>query len=127
MSYNEPIESIYDDVLIVGVTDLADSYFLWQRGLTEDTGSEDGIHFEFDDQINGGYDIVKVCIVTTDGIHVELTDGKRVQFYFPNGFDKFEKLEAGLSKIYSDNLSILKFNVSAAETASDKADPRKPD
>ena len=49
MGYEHPIEIVDNDVLVVSVLDQDGSYFLWQKGLTEEVGSEDGIYFEFDD------------------------------------------------------------------------------
>lgn len=104
MRFDQPIEIVEDDVLIVSVLDLDGSYFMWQRGLTEEVGSEDGVYFEFDDQINGGHNIVTECTVTNDGIHVVLAKGKLEHFYFPLSFDRHKELQTGLNKIYADQL-----------------------
>ncbi len=111
MSYDHPIEIIENDVLVVSVLGSDGSYFMWQKGLTEDVGSEDGIYFEFDDQINGGHNQVKECTVTNDGIHVVLGNGKLEHFYFPPKFDKFKELQAGLNKIYAEQGGIFEFSI----------------
>ncbi len=49
MSYELPIELIENDVLVVSLLGAGDKYFMWQKGLTEDVGSEDGVYFEYDD------------------------------------------------------------------------------
>lgn len=111
MSYDHPIEIVENDVLVVSVLGSDGSYFMWQKGLTEDVGSEDGIYFEFDDQINGGHNQVKECSVTSDGIHVVLGNGKLEHFYFPPNFDKFKDLQVGLNKIYAEQDDIVEFSI----------------
>lgn len=110
MSYEFPIETQENDVLVVAIQDNEGSYFMWQKGLTEDVGSEDGIYFEFNDQINGGHNIVKECTIDRDGIHVVFSDSKLEHFYFPQGFNKYDDLKKGLLKIYEGIDGILEFN-----------------
>lgn len=111
MSYDHPIELIENDVLVVSVVDSDGNYFMWQKGVTEEVGSEDGIYFEFNDQINGSHDQVTECTVTNDGIHVVLANGKLEHFYFPPKFDKFKELRAGLNKIYAEHGGIIEFSI----------------
>jgi len=111
MSYEHLIEIVENDVLVVSVLGADDSYFMWQKGLTEDVGSNDGIYFEFDDQINGSHNQVKECTVTSNGIHVVLANGKFEHFYFPPNFDKFQELQAGLNKIYAEQCGIVEFSI----------------
>lgn len=111
MSYDHPIEFIENDVLVVSVVGTDGSYFMWQKGLTEGVGSDDGIYFEFNDQINGRHNQVKECTVTNDGIHVVLTNGNLEHFYFPPNFDKFQELQAGLNKIYAEQSDIVEFSI----------------
>ena len=111
MSYEEPIEILENDVLAVGVTGLDGSYVMWQKGLTEAVGSEDGIYFEIDDQSNGGYNIVKECTVTNDGIHLVLVSGKLEHFYFPPDFNKVTELQESLEKIYQGSEHVLEFSI----------------
>ncbi|MBU6955025.1 hypothetical protein [Hahella sp. HN01] len=110
MSNQYEVVTIENDVLIVGVEGCDDGYILWQRGLTEDTGSEDGIYFEFDDQINGDFNCIKKCVVGNDGIRVAMTDGKSMHFYFKEGFNRFEELKSGLLQIYQGSEDILEFH-----------------
>jgi len=111
MSYDHPIEIVENDVLVVSVVDSDGSCFIWQKGLTEEVGSDDGIYFEFDDQINGRHNHVKECTVTNDGIHVVLANGNLEHFYFPPNFDKFQELLAGLNKIYAEHGDIVEFSI----------------
>jgi hypothetical protein len=111
MSYEHPIEITENDVLVVSVLGEDSSYFMWQKGLTEEAGSEDGIYFEFDDQINGGHNLVKECSVTNDGIHVVLANGDLKHFLFPTNFNKYKELRAGLNSIYAKQRGILEYSI----------------
>jgi hypothetical protein len=108
-TYKNKIVNKENDVLIVGVQNGTGDYIMWQRGLKAETGSNDGIYFEYTDQRNGDYDIVAECTVTNDGIHIVLSNGELVHFYFPPGFDKFKDLQIGLERIYSDKRDVLEF------------------
>lgn len=111
MSYEHENENIEDAVLTVSVQGWDDGYVLWQKGLTKDVGLEDGVYFEYDDQIIGGYNNVKECTVTSDGIHIVLANDELAHFYFDTGFDKFAELKAGLEKVYQGNEHVLEFSV----------------
>jgi hypothetical protein len=111
MSYEYEIESIEDGILTVAVQGSDDGYVLWQMGLTEEIASDDSIYFEYDDQINGGYDKVKECTIDSDGIHIVLANDDLVHFYFTKGFDMFAELKAGLLKIYQGKEHVLEFGI----------------
>ena len=111
MSYEHEIENIENDVLTVAVQGWDDGYVLWQRGLTKESGSEDGVYFEYDDQINGGYNNIKELTVTSDGIHIVLVNNELAHFYFLKGFDKYSELKAGLQKIFQGNERVLEFSI----------------
>jgi len=111
MSYDHPIEIVENDVLVVSVVDSDGNYFMWQKGLTEEVGSEDGIYFEFNDQINGRHNQATKCTVTNSGIQVLLTNGKLEQFYFPPNFNKLQELQVGLNKIYAGHGGIVEFSI----------------
>lgn len=111
MSYDHPIEIVENDVLVVSVVGSDGSYFMWQKGLTEEVGSDDGIYFEFDDQINGRHNQVKECTVTNDGIHVVLANDNLEHFYFPPNFDKFKELQVGLNRMYAEQSGIVEFRI----------------
>ncbi|MCW8876135.1 MAG: hypothetical protein OQJ89_06305 [Kangiellaceae bacterium] len=110
MSYEHPIEIEEDDVLVIAVQDSNGNYFMWQKGLTEEVGSGDGVYFEYDDQINGGHNIVVECTIDRDGMHVVLADRKMEHFYFPSDFNKYDELKGGLLKIYKGNEDVLEFH-----------------
>ena len=69
-----------DDVMLVGASDGCGEYILWQRPTGSLERSE--IHFEWNDQVNGGYHLVQECSVGRDGVHVVLLDDQLVHFYF---------------------------------------------
>lgn len=111
MSYEHTIEIVENDVLVVSLIEGDGCYFMWQKGLTNEVGSEDGIYFEFDDQLNGRHDQVKECKVTNDGVHVVLANGDLKHCHFPPGFDKLEELKDGLNNIYSEQVGIIEFSI----------------
>ena len=111
MSYDHPIEIVENDVLVVSVVDSDGNYFMWQKGLTEEVGSDDGIYFEYNDQINGRHNQVTECTITNDGIYIVLANGSLEHFYFPAKFDKFNELRAGLNKIYAEHGGIIEFSI----------------
>lgn len=111
MSYDHAIEIVENDVLIVSVLGEDGSYFMWQKGLTEEVGSDDGIYFEFNDQINGRHNQVKECTVTKDCIRVALANGNSQQFNFPSNFNRHQELQVGLNKIYAEQVGIIEFSI----------------
>jgi hypothetical protein len=111
MSYDHPIEIVENDVLVVSVLAADGSYFMWQKGLTEEVGSDDGIYFEFNDQINGGHNQLTECRVTNESIHVVFAGGKLEDLNFPPSFDKHKELKASLNKIYAEQGVILEFSI----------------
>ncbi|MBY0573087.1 MAG: hypothetical protein K2P84_05360, partial [Undibacterium sp.] len=110
-SYVDPIEIVENDLLVVAVQGTDGSYFMWQKGLTKEVGSDDGIYFEFNDQINGSFNQVEGCTVTNKSIHVKLSNGNVVHFHFPPNFDKLEELQVGLIKIYAEQGDIVEFSI----------------
>ncbi|HAS6363928.1 TPA: hypothetical protein RQJ98_004254 [Vibrio vulnificus] len=109
MNYNYPIELVENDVLIVSLLGDDGSYFMWQKGLCEEVGSEDGVYFEFNDQINGRHNQIKECYVTNESIQVLLVNGNSQKFYFPPNFDRYQELKVGLSKIFSEHDGLVEF------------------
>ncbi len=111
MTYDHPIEVTENDVLVVSVIDSEGNYFMWQKGLTAEVGSEDGIYFGLSDQINGRHNQVKECTVSNDCIRVVLTSGNLVKFNFPPNFNKLQELQIGLKKIYAGQGGIIEFSI----------------
>lgn len=111
MSYIDPIEIVENDVLVVAVQGADGRYFMWQKGLTKEAGSDDGVYFEFNDQINGSFNQVKKCTVTNEGIHVMLSNGNSERFRFLPNFNKLEELQVGLKKIYAEQGDIVEFSI----------------
>ena len=107
----EIVKIIEDDVLIVGVEGLNGGYLMWQRGLTEATGMNDGIYFEMNDQIHGGYNLVKECTVNSESVNFSLINGESVEFSFPPGFTAQLELKQGLQEIYQGAEHVLRFSI----------------
>jgi hypothetical protein len=88
-----------------------DEYLLFSRGLDDEDEEEDwGVHLEYRDQINGGYDCVKACTLGRDSLDVELTKpidrrkeigGFRVALALSG--EQWESLAAGLKKVFRDS------------------------
>jgi hypothetical protein len=110
MTYEHSIEFEENDVLTVVIQGVDGSYFMWQRGLTEDVGASDGVYFEVDTQNRGGHEVVKECSLDEDGIHVVLRNGELEHFYFPPKFDKHHELQTGLLKIYQGKENVLEIH-----------------
>jgi hypothetical protein len=88
---------------IIALANGAEDYCLWQ---VED--DRDEIYFEFDDQINGGHDLVRECTLMFDGMHIVLSSGQLYHFYFDAvSVDDYRKLVAFLENIYPKNVGIL--------------------
>lgn len=99
-----------NDVFTVVLGFANDEYLMWQLELSEAVGSEDGIYFEYNSQKNGGYDTVKECTISNDGIHLVLENGQLLHFYFTNKFSQFSELKRGLNKIYRGQQNVLEFH-----------------
>ena len=105
------IKTVEDDVLIVGIEGLNGSYLMWQKGLSESTGINDGVYFEMNDQIHGGYNLVKKCAMDNEGVTLSLVGGESVKFPFPPGFDAQLELKQGLREIYQGVEHVLRFSI----------------
>jgi hypothetical protein len=76
LSFTANEVGVFDDeytlIASLGVTDPV-RYVTFQRSV--EGGDDDwGIHFEFNDQINGKYECIKSCSLTRDRLLVELTE-----------------------------------------------------
>ncbi len=93
-----------DDLLIVRFYNGDEDYCLWQV----EKNNESKIYFEFDDQKNGGYNIVKECSIMYDGIHLVLNTNELFYFYINNLSKKDYLLaKSSMENIYSKTSSIL--------------------
>lgn len=61
------------DVLVVCFMVASGDYVLFQQGLTEHAGLNAPPYFEFNDQLYGGYGIVKSCVVTRSQVIIKLS------------------------------------------------------
>ncbi|MGY8767815.1 MAG: hypothetical protein ACKVH8_05190 [Pirellulales bacterium] len=80
---------------------------MWQVNI--DDKSE--IHFEYNDQINSGYNNVKEITAMKDGIHVITSADKMLHFYF-NGLNDndYSVIIDRLKQIYSNSPNILEIH-----------------
>ena len=103
----------YTLIASVGVSDPV-QYVTLQRTVAD--GEDDwGIHFEFNDQINGKYECIKSCSLTRDHLLVELTepiDTKKevhsVDVNLEISEDDHEALTAMLRRIFRGKLDLLR-------------------
>ena len=79
--------TVEDDVQLVGVYNDSTDYMLWQKSKDSDE-----IHFECDDQGNGGYDCIKECLVDR---------------FYSCSKESWEKFSAGLREIYKNKTHII--------------------
>ncbi len=62
-----------DGALIAGVGNESIGYVMFQRGTTPETGSDEPPYFEFDDQFNGGNDILQSVTLRRDQLLIRTT------------------------------------------------------
>ena len=106
------VEDEYSLIASLGVSDPV-QYVTFQRAV--DDGEDDwGIHFEFNDQINGKYECIKSCSLTRDHLLVELTEQidtkKEVQSVDVSlriSEDDHEAFTAMLRRIFRGKLDLL--------------------
>ena len=94
---------------IVGASNGPEDYFLWQKD--EKFSGKDEVYFEWNDQSNGGCNLISECSINRDGIHVVLSDAQLVHFYFCDlAREQWEALREHLETMYSRNSTVLEFN-----------------
>ncbi|QKX17756.1 hypothetical protein [Microbulbifer sp. YPW1] len=111
MSQEHRIELVENDVCTVSMAGNCGRYFMWQKGLTEQTGSKDGIYFEYNDQINGGYNTASHCVVESTGLRVTLVSTETIFLGFPKNFSQLNELKAALKKVYAEREDALEFSI----------------
>jgi hypothetical protein len=93
-----------EGVRLVGASNGDDDYLLWQQSDTD----SDAVHFEYNDQTNSGYGIVRECSVDSDGCHIVLNDGKLLHFYWsPPWHKNLDRFVRELRLIYGLNGDFL--------------------
>ena len=50
-----------------------DEYLVFSRGLDDEEMEDWGVYLEYRDQINGGYDCIKACVLRRERLEVELS------------------------------------------------------
>lgn len=93
-----------DGIRLVGASNGDDGYLLWQQRDMDPKS----VHFEYDNQVNSGYDTVKECTVDSDGCHIVLKDGKMLHFYWhPPRHQDLDLFVRGLVSIYGDDGAVF--------------------
>lgn len=93
-----------DGVRLVGASNGDDEYLLWQQDDTE----PQTVHFEYNDQVNSGYNAIKECAVDMDGCHIVLNDGTMLHFYWqPARHRDLDLFVRGLVSIYGPDGTVL--------------------
>lgn len=65
----------YEGTLIAAIGNESIGYIMFQRGMTPETGSDEPPYFEYDEQSNGGSDVIKSVELSGDLLTVH-TDVK---------------------------------------------------
>jgi hypothetical protein len=93
-------------------------YFTLQRSSDPEDEDDWGIHFEIDDQINGGYNLLKSCEYNTKSVHLFLYKGtdwypelREIEVILPNDDQGYEIFTKALSRIFHDRKEDLKSTI----------------
>ena len=93
-----------DGKTTVGVLNPDADYLLWQVNEA-DPGR---VYFEYNDQSNGGYDVVREATLMRDGIHIVLDSGKLIHVYFSDVTEKtYCCFVEGLQGLYRGQPEVL--------------------
>jgi hypothetical protein len=99
--------------------DGVDHYLSFQRGFDDEDPSEDwGVHFEFDDQINGAYNCTSRCRLTRTVVEVDLArpiDWQKKYTRVSADLTQLDdstvaKIRAGLTRIFRGTEKILELD-----------------
>ena len=94
------------EILTLSVANASEDEFTWRY----DSNQQSHIYFEYsyDGQKNSGYDLVQECTVMFDGLHLVLTSGVILHFYF-NHFlrTEYKNLCATLALIHVGTPGVL--------------------
>ena len=96
--------SHYEGVKLVGASNGDADYLLWQQSDAD----PNAVHFEYNEQIDSGYGIIKECAVDLDGCHIILNDGRFLHFYWhPPRHKELDRFVLELRSIYSSSGDVL--------------------
>src|SRR5262245_8567034 len=97
-----------DGVVTTGVK-AGDEYLVFSRGLDDEEMEDRGVYLECRDQINGGYDCIKTCVLRRERLEVELSkpidprkdiEGFHVKLALSD--EQLRSLAAGLRQVFRD-------------------------
>jgi len=93
-------------VHLCGIRGPNDEYILFQRGETDTSASD--IHFEYVDQVNSGYDVVRECRLSRQLLVIELSkpmhsvpDVAGIDVSLHVDESAYQSLRNGLEKIFA--------------------------
>jgi hypothetical protein len=90
-------------------------YVLFQQGLTEDAGLNEPPYFEFNDQLYGGYGLVKTCVATRSEVIIELSQPLNGITKFLIGLvelqDDYQYIIDQLGKIFVGNEKVFSIEI----------------
>ncbi len=96
------------DIRVVVASNGESEYVLWQFDL-KDPGH---VYFEFDDQLNGGYNIVDECHVDECGCHIALQSDILVDIYWnPPRHSQLKAFVDALGEIYPASAGVLEVRI----------------
>lgn len=101
-----------DGVLIAGVGNESAGYVMFQRGTTPETGCDEPPYFEFDDQVNGGNDILRSVVLRKKQLLIRTTlpsEGNYFEISLDAAFEDIALLASQLRAIfvgYEDKLHL---------------------
>ena len=79
-------------------------YFLFGAGEDEQHPEYSGIYFEYDDQINGGVNLVKDIILETFIVTFSLIDGNIIVADCSGCINKWDEFLVGIQSTFSQNI-----------------------
>ena len=106
---------IVEGTLIAGIGNESIGYVMFQRGTTPETGKDEPPYFEFDDQINGGTDIVEsvelLNNLLTFKIDIAHFDIEAFQLTLDTEPDEVKELASQLKRIFEGYENKLHINI----------------
>lgn len=106
---------IYEGTLIAGIGNESIGYVMFQRGTTPETGKDEPPYLEFDDQFNGGTDIVESVELSKKLLTVHIdksrSDIEDFQLELDAEPEEVKQLASQLKKIFEGHEERLHINI----------------
>lgn len=105
----------FEGTLIAGIGNESTGYVMFQRGTTAETGKDKPPYFEFDDQLNGGTDIVESVELSNNLLTIDIDKSRFDIEIFRLTLDatpeELQQLASQLSKIFDGYEDMLHINI----------------